>query len=60
MLKVLASLTSESEIFFLLFEKHESVGRWETKHIIGMTLFRLVKLVICQQFVSELNSEGFY
>ena len=43
--KVLASLTTESEnflstsesgFFFLLFEKHGSIGRWETKHFIGM------------------------
>ena len=24
--------------FFLLFEKNGSVGRWETKHFIGMAL----------------------
>ena len=45
---VLASLTSVFDytvvnlelffffFFFLLFEKNESVGRWETKHFIGM------------------------
>ena len=32
LIKVLASLTSESRIFFfLLFQKNGSVGRWETK-----------------------------
>ena len=25
-------------VFFLLFEKNGSVGRWETKHFIGMAL----------------------
>ena len=43
---VFASLTSFIDytvvnfefIFFLLFEKNESVGRWETKHFIGMAL----------------------
>ena len=40
---VLASLTSffdytvvNLEFFFLLFEKNGSVGRWGTKHFIGM------------------------
>ena len=36
LIKILASLTSESGIFFLFFEKNGSVGRWETKHFIGM------------------------
>ena len=36
-------MTSESGIFFFffffsLFEKNGSVGRWETKHFIGMAL----------------------
>ena len=36
-IKVLASLTSDSSIFVvLLFEKNGSVGRWKTKHFIGM------------------------
>ena len=41
---VLASLTSFFDytvvnlFFFLLFEKNGSVGRWETKHFIGMAL----------------------
>ena len=43
---VLASLTSFFDytvvnmafLFFLLFEKNGSVGRWETKHFIGMAL----------------------
>ena len=42
LIKVLASLTSESRIFFffLLFQKNGSVGRWETKRQIGMALGR--------------------
>ena len=28
--------TSDSDFFFLLFQKNGSVGRWETKHFIGM------------------------
>ena len=33
LIKVLASLTSESRFFFFsLFQKNGSVGRWETKH----------------------------
>ena len=27
--------------FFLLFEKNGSVGRWETKHFIGMALVEI-------------------
>ena len=47
---VLASLTSffdytvvnmEFFFFFLLFEKNGSVGRWETKHFIGMALVEI-------------------
>ena len=45
---VLASLTSffdytvvNMEFFFLLVEKNGSVGRWETKHFIGMALVEI-------------------
>ena len=46
---VLASLTSFFDytvvnmefFFFLLFEKNGSVGRWETKHFIGMALVEI-------------------
>ena len=54
-LKVLASLISESGIFFflffyILFEKNGLVGRWETKHFIGIVC--LEKNII-QKFFSK-------
>ena len=36
--QVLASLQVILFFFFLLFPKNGSVGRWETKHFMGMAL----------------------
>ena len=57
---VLASLTSFFDytvvnmdfFFFLLFEKNGSVGRWETKHFIGIALrpFKIVSALARAHF----------
>ena len=39
--KVLDSLQEILIVFFLLFQKNGSVGRWETKHFMGMALLFL-------------------
>jgi len=36
LIKVLASLTGAPGIFLTIWETNGSVGRWETKHFIGM------------------------
>ena len=59
---VLASLTSFFDytvvnlefffVFFSLFEKNGSVGRWETKHFIGMAFMQSYQKKLIQTWLS--------